>query len=111
MAKSREAQAVIDALYTRQQKELDVMGDSNEDICRAFKLASIIINAESGTPLEMLNKMLAKNGITEPLEVYVEQKEDEVDIVTDEGVTTVSIDELELPNGDQEQSGNNEAVG
>ncbi len=96
MVRSKEAQAVIDALYTILQKELDILGDSDEDICRAFKLASIVINAESGTPLEMLNGTLRENGVTVPLEVYVEQEEDEVDVVTDEGVKAIKIGDLNI---------------
>lgn len=85
---NKERDAIIEDLYAICQKFLDT-----DDLVNAFKLAGIIMRAEQGTSLEILNKRLAACGITVPLEVYVEQKEGEVDIITDEGETTVKLEE------------------
>ncbi len=76
---SKERDAIIKALYTRCQTCLD-----NEDFAGAFKMAGLIMRAEQGTSLEIINRRLMTGGITAPFGIYVEQKEGEVDIISDE---------------------------
>lgn len=79
---------VVEALYELCQIYLD-----REDISGGLRIGALIICVEQGTPLQVLNKRLEAGGITAPLEVYVGQKEGEVDIVTDEGVHSEKIEE------------------
>ena len=73
---------MIEKAYTILQGYLDA-----EDFKKAFKLAGVIMTLEDGGDLQIMNAILAQKATGMQLDVYVEQEENEVDVISDEGVT------------------------